>query len=344
MILRGVKFGPLFKCLHRSQYFDGHAVVAMEIARALVKDPGEQGHNRTIYQELLSIEISYRYFEHRCFESSALITYGTNIKNFTYEVGCPEAHEGPLRNVAELRKCHATQMPFFQKLQTDLQAQIKLNNEQREIITALEFRHLIEHLPPNPYKDKINATDRWLAFWEDAVRTEYLPPTPTDHPLKGLVNEKVFPPLSGPLVESSTKQPVTRNSTGQPVDRDFIKGTINEGGEKAQMYRLGKELFGIMSKNIHAYETKGKGKEGYGIGSDHWGKAVRDILKRLVPVEYDRDDDNNDVVNWERERKRYVPADGILLTTKAEVPGQPVKPGKSGKPGEPYDGKLNGYT
>lgn len=230
-------------------------------------------------------------------------------------------------------------MPFFHKLQTDLQAQIKLNNEQREVITGLVFRHLVEHLPPNPYKNKTNATDRWLAFWEDAVRTEYV--RSEDHPLKGLVKEKVFPLLSDPLVESSSKQPFTRNSTGQSVDRDFVKGTIDEVGEKAQMYRLGKELFGIMSKNVHAYTTNGK--EGYKIGSDHWGKGVRDILERLVPVEYDRDDDNNDVVNWERERLRYVPTNGILLTPNAEVPGQPGKPGKPGTPAQPYDGKLNGY-
>ena len=293
-----------------------------------------------IDRELVLMGKPYYYFQ-----TSALITYDTNIKTFTYEVGCPEAHKEPHRNVAELRKFHANQMPFFQKLQDDLQAQIKVNNKQQEIITALVFRHLIEHLPPNPYKRKTNATDRWLAFWEDAVRTEYV--RPTDHPLKGLVNEKVFPPLSDPLVEFSTKQPVTRNSTGRSVDRDFIKGTIDEVGEKAQMYRFGKELFGIMSKNIHAYETKGK--EGYKIGSDHWGKGVRDILERLVPIEYDRDDDNNDVVNWERERSRYVPADGILLTTQAEVPGQAAKPGKPGKPGNPatspqlYDGKLKGY-
>ena len=237
-------------------------------------------------------------------------------KNF-YNVGCPEAYEDPRRNIAALRQFHSTQMPFFQKLQDDLQAQIKVNNKQQEIITALIFRHLIEHLPPNPYKSKTNATDRWLAFWEDAVRTEYV--RPTDHPLKGLVNEKVFPPLSDPLVEVSTKQPVTRTSTRRSIDRDFIKGRIDEVGGKAQMYRFGKELFGIMSKNIHAYETKGK--EGHKIGSDHWGKGLRDILECLVPTEYDRDDDNNEVVNWERERCRYVPADGILLTTQAEVPG-----------------------
>ena len=266
-------------------------------------------------------------------ESSALATYDTNIKNFTYYVGCPQAHDNPKRNVAELRYCHATQMPFFQKLQDDLQTQIKVNNDQQEIITALVFRHLIEHLPPNPHKNRTNATDRWLAFWEDAVRTEYV--HPTDHPLKGLVNEKVFPRLSAPLVDASTKQPVTRDSTGLPADRDFIRGPFDEVGEKAQMYRWGKELFGLMSKNIHAYETRGKG--GYKIGSDHWGKGFRDILERLVPKEYDTDDDGNEVVNWQRERERYVPADGILLTTTAEEPGQP------GTPAQPYGGKLNGY-
>ena len=272
-------------------------------------------------------------------------TYLPNVKKFTYHVGCPKAYEDPRLNIAALRHFHSTRMPFFQKLQGDLQAQIEVNNKQQEIITALVFRHLIEHLPPNPYKNKTNATDRWLAFWEDAVRTEYV--RPTDHPLEGLVNEKVFPLLSDPLVEVSTKHLVTRNSTGRSVDRDFVKGIIDEVGEKAQTYRFGKELFGVMSKNIHAYETKGK--EGYTICSDHWGKGVRDILERLVPKEFDRDDDNNDIVNWERERRRYVPTDGILLTTKAEVPRQAAKPGslgKSGKPetvAQPYSEKLNGY-
>ena len=222
----------------------------MEAVRALVQWPIEDD-DKTVDQELDEIAISVA-----TFKSSALIIYDTNIKNFTYEVGYPEAHTDPQRNVAELRKFHATQMPFFQKLQTDLQAQIRMNNEQREIITGLVFRHLIEHLPPNPYKNKTNATDRWLAFWEDAVRTEYV--RPRDHPLRGLVNEKVFPRLSNSLVDSSTQQPVTRNSTGKSVDRDFVRGTIDEVGEKAQMYRLGKELFGIMSKNIHAYEAKGE--------------------------------------------------------------------------------------
>lgn len=64
-------------------------------------------------------------------------------------------------------------MPFFQKLQDDLEAQIKLNAERQEIITALVFRHLIEHLPPNPYKNTTNATDRWLEFWKDAVIHEF---------------------------------------------------------------------------------------------------------------------------------------------------------------------------
>ncbi|EON69658.1 hypothetical protein W97_08939 [Coniosporium apollinis CBS 100218] len=163
-------------------------------------------------------------------------------------------------------------MPFFQKLQNDLQAEIKLNKEQREIITALVFRHLIEHLPPNPYKNRTSATDRWLAFWEDAVRNEYDHPTdlttdpPTDHPLKGLVNEKVFPKLPAPLVDPTTGLPITRGSTEESVTRDS-KGAIDEIGEKAQMYRWGKELFGILSKNIHALEAKGK--EGYKVGSDH---------------------------------------------------------------------------
>ena len=60
------------------------------------------------------------------------------------------------------------------------------------------------------------------------------------------------------------------------------------------------------------------------------------------PCEYHVTDENT--------KRRYVPADGILLITKAEVQGQAAKPGKPGKleklgtPAQPYDGKLNGYT
>jgi hypothetical protein len=227
--------------------------------------------------------------------------YYSNIKKFALKVGCPEAHEDAERNIAELRKFNATQMPFFQKLQDDLQAKIKENNQQQEIITALVFRHLIEHLPPNPYRNRTNATDRWLAFWEDAVKKEYN--DPTKHPLQGLVDEKIFPKLPAPLVNPTTNVPMTRGTTGKIVDRDTsATAAIDERGEKAQMYRLGKELFGILSKNIHAFE--GKGKEGYQIGSDHWGKAVRDILERLRPIEYDINGDTSEV-NWTRERARY---------------------------------------
>jgi hypothetical protein len=221
-----------------------------------------------------------------------MMAYNHNIKGLLYKVGCPEAHEDLWLNIAELRKFHATQMPFFQKLQDDLQAQIKLNNQQQEIITALVFRHLIESLPPNPYKNKTSSTDRWLAFWEDAVRNAS--ENPADHPLKDLINERVFGKLGTPVVDPS----------GRSVTRDF-KGPIDELGEKAQSYRWGKDLFGILSKSIYAYEAKDKG--GYEVGRGHWAKGYRDILGRLKPIEYDGDGDIS-VVNWERERSRYVPA------------------------------------
>lgn len=206
-------------------------------------------------------KIPYKVFEKMKYvfdrESPSIRVYGSNIKSFACKVGYPVAHEDFQRNTAGLRKFHATQMPFFHKLQDDLQAKIKENNE---IITALEFRHLIEHLPSNPYKEKTSASDRWLAFWEDVVRNEH--DHPTDHTLKGLVNEKVFPHSSG--------QHNTKGSNEQPITRDF-KGTIDEKAEKALMYRLGNELFGILNKNVHAFE--GKGKDEYKVGSDHWGKG-----------------------------------------------------------------------
>ena len=75
------------------------------------------------------------------------LTLSETLKLTHYSLNL-QTHDDPLRNIAEMRKFHATQMPFFHRLQDQLQDQIKKNNEQQEIITALVFRHLLEHLPP----------------------------------------------------------------------------------------------------------------------------------------------------------------------------------------------------
>lgn len=114
-----------------------------------------------------------------------------------------------------------------------------------------------------------------MVFWENAVREAYNNP---GRPLEGLISDKIFPGTS-----------TTRNP----------QGTIDDTGQKAQAYRWGKELYGVLSNNIHAFEANDQ--DGYKIGRDHWGKGVRDILHRLRPTEY-----TDGKVNWNMERARYI--------------------------------------
>ena len=205
--------------------------------------------------------------------STPQIPYNSNIKDFTYKVGCPEAHQEPERNIAELRKFHSSQTPFFRQLQDDLKEQIQLNNQQQEIITALVFRHLLESLPPEHTRSgATDATARWREFWEDAVRHELRNPN-EDHPLHELM----------------------------PLSALTNTGTFSDG-MKGLTFRTGRDLFGTLSTNIHKY--KGGGRKGYNIvRNDQWGSQVRDILTRLIPKEFDN---STGEVNWEDERKRYT--------------------------------------
>jgi hypothetical protein len=203
--------------------------------------------------------------------SKTLVAYNSNVKSFTYRVGCPEVHEDLEHNIAELRKFHATQMPFFTKLQGDLQAQIKLNNEQQEIVTALMFRHLLENLPPKQTRaGNTKSTPRWCEFWEDAAKKELRGPS-KDHPLHGLMHR----------------------------DAITTSGAFRDG-EKGHPGRTGRDLYGTLSENIHKY--KGGRRNGYVVRSDQWGEAVRKILRALIPKEFEEDG----AVDWEKERKRYV--------------------------------------
>lgn len=160
-------------------------------------------------------------------------SYKRNLRASTYYVGCSKAHEEPGQN-AELRLFHSTQMPFFQKLQDDLEAQTKLNDKQQEIITALVFRYLTEQLPPSPYKGKTTSTDRWQEFWKDAIIKENADQTLGTHPLTSLHNE-----LSGGkrVVDASGR--ITEKS---------------KEGMKGNLYKTGENLFSTLSTNIHKYK------------------------------------------------------------------------------------------
>ena len=200
-----------------------------------------------------------------------MVYYKFSLRQFTKSVGCPKAHDEPEHNISELRRFNSAQMPFFAKIQSDLQAQIQENNNQKEIITALTFRHLLEKLPHDKTRGgETTSTARWREFWEDAARKMIGNPH-SNHPLQGVI------PLNA-----------------------LTKKDIFSPGEKGHLFRTGCDLYGTLSKNIHGY--KGGGRNGYDVRDDQWGLAIRQILKALIPKEFDPDGE----VDWDKERARYL--------------------------------------
>ncbi|KAH7086249.1 hypothetical protein FB567DRAFT_603108 [Paraphoma chrysanthemicola] len=159
-----------------------------------------------------------------------------NLRDFAHYIGCPKAYDAPKGTIAAMRLFNSTQMPFFQKLQNDLEDQKRINNKQQEIITALVFRHLTESLPPQPYKGHTDSTKRWQVFWTDAIKKESQDKALNTHPLTHVHN-----------YFSGTKRVV--GASGQGTDK-------SQEGMKGNLYRAGEELFGTLSTNIHKY---GKG-------------------------------------------------------------------------------------
>ncbi|MCJ1461972.1 hypothetical protein MMC07_000572 [Pseudocyphellaria aurata] len=227
-----------------------------------------------------------RRFDAALEQSRAWKMYRRNVKAFTYHVGCPNAYEEPTRNIAELRRFHATQMPFFHKLQEDLAEQVRRIDRQQQIITCLVFRHLLEHLPER----KTSATSDWRTFWIDAYIEA---PKRKDHPLHYLLDEG-GKKLAGEL-EKKTKKEI-RNLPANWT----TKGTV---------YEIGNGLYSVTSKNIHGFKGD-YDRAIFDVRKDQWPKPFDDILEALRPkCFYGEGHELEGEVNWDEERKRYLSTD-----------------------------------
>ena len=96
--------------------------------------------------------------------------YSGKVRTFVHQVGCAKVHQRPEENIAELRLFHATTIGHFAKLQSEyLKKEVEMK-KLRHHISALELRHLLEHLPDIALHNK--AGPRWKIFWEDALNDE----------------------------------------------------------------------------------------------------------------------------------------------------------------------------
>lgn len=228
-----------------------------------------------------------REFDAALKQSQTWQTYSRNIKAFTYHVGCPNAYEEPTSNVRELRRLHATQMPFFHKLQEDLAEQVKRNERQQLIITCLVFRYLFEHLPNrNHPKD---ASLDWKTFWKDAYIKGSQPGT-KGHPLE-------------PLLNDGAKTFAAQLNSASNINNQKAYQTAN-----GTVYEAGNGLYSVTSKNIHGfYGHEDKTMTIFNLKKDFWPKPYNDILEALSPKCFQgKGHDLEGEVDWDVERKRYL--------------------------------------
>ena len=190
----------------------------------------------------------------------------------------------------ELQKYGATKweqfVPLFRKIQ-------ELNDtveSQKQMITALAYRHLIEHLPDQAYykstvpekkRDKLNEKDYWKLVWDDMVSQEL------SHMIKG----DFVPRDLTTLFEYSFKLWRRDHKTATSIPREnYIKWPNYERGEG---------LYGELSNNIHLYQ--GKQETAYNIHDSNWSRTDRTILHSLEPKTWPSTLASD--VDWSAERK-----------------------------------------
>lgn len=197
----------------------------------------------------------------------------------------------------DLRKYGATKWEQFIPLYRKIQELNDTVDSQKQMITALAYRHLIEHLPDQAYYkstvsekkgDKLNEKDYWRLVWEDMVLEE----------LSFMMNGDFGQRDLTTLFEWSFKLWRRDNKTASSIPREKFKEWPN--------YKRGEALYSELSNNIHLYQ--GKQETAYDIHDSNWSSTDRTILLSLRPKTWPSTPAGDDpelpsTVNWSAERK-----------------------------------------
>ncbi|KAI1740202.1 hypothetical protein F4680DRAFT_448397 [Xylaria scruposa] len=154
----------------------------------------------------------------------------------------------------------------------DLSATIE---KQRQVITALAYRHLMEHLPDRDYYDnlvpnskkskKLRESDYWKKLWEDMVKQELQHMLGNDYGSRDLTS----------LFEYPFNEWRKENKAETEIPREIYT--------KWPTYIRGETLYDELSNNIHRYKNKGDGKSAFEVYDTNWSITDRTILNALQP-------------------------------------------------------------
>ena len=180
--------------------------------------------------------------------------------------------------------------PLFEQMQTLR----KTVDRQRQIITSLEYRRLLEHIPKQSYYIRaLNLTSPrqqtgtrfWQAAWKNWVEKE----------------------LQIMMTTGSAPSPLAELFKYSLDDWKSKKGNQNKTSvhdtnfEEWPCYKRGLQLYGELSSNIHKYDDMKFSP--YDIDDSNWSRSERIMLKALKPKHWEKSPDGEILdVNWTKER------------------------------------------
>ncbi|CAH0044102.1 unnamed protein product [Clonostachys solani] len=183
--------------------------------------------------------------------------------------------------------------------------------EQRQIITCLEYRHILEHLPPDRVPGK--GGPKWMNLWEEVVNQELDLQFLGDFGPRALTPlfEKKVKDLSNARRQAIAKEinrqitvaqangllPAKPASIAQSVNVDHtnIHGGVKIPYKEWPGYRRGEDMYSDLSEMIHGYGKK------YEFQATNWPKLERHILEWLKPSSATAGEGKEIV--WEDERQ-----------------------------------------
>ncbi|KAI1171963.1 hypothetical protein F4777DRAFT_563685 [Nemania sp. FL0916] len=120
------------------------------------------------------------------------------------------------------------------QLQTFIQAQSITIQRQEQVITALRFRYLMEHLPDRTINPHMKESERWREFWKNAIKSAY-----------GTGKGPLVKLMEGSFNEVEKKFPGEN-------EKDFNKRVewLQNAASKSQRAFA---LYGVLSEVIHNY-------------------------------------------------------------------------------------------
>ena len=199
-----------------------------------------------------------------------------------------------------LEKTGAAKSQHLQPILEEIERLRDTVETQRQIITSLGYRRLIEHLPNRSHYDKTlalqshqkNSTRYWSEIWRGLVVQE----------LNNMINKPPGTPVTPPRpltqlfnynFEAWRNKAKNKSATAVPPSEY----------ENWPGYKRGLQLYGELSGTIHQYNDTSR--QLYNIKDSNWSKSDRVILAALQPSNFVTLPDGSSDVDWDKERQKH---------------------------------------